>query len=230
MITNNNDFIKQKMDFENYVKTAPLDKQNVLKQAFNMYEIVFTSVYRFEAKEPLKSIIEPDKTYSNPLEYAYKYFEVKFLNQVDKVKEFSVSSFAQFLKAMQAKECLDIFCCESEIKVAEHEEVFYEDMYLAFKNLDTELMIDFENDDIELCRETFSKLVNAEPFNDEAEKSEEDTSGKNMFIRREEFINMYNDSEKDSLENKTEKPVDVNEKNTDANTEENYNYDCDSAE
>ena len=210
MIIDKNDFIKQKMDFEKYVKTAPINEQNVLKQTFNMYEKVFNSVYQFKAKEPLRSIIEPDKTYSNPLEYAYKYFETKFLNEIDKAKNYSVYNYASMLKIFKAEECSELWCNKSK-KVAEHEEDFYEDMYLAFVNLDVEPMKDFNKNDVKLCRETFIKLVNAESFNDETEKSKNDIK------------------QKDSLENNIEKPVDVNEKNTDKNVEMNYDY-LDSAE
>lgn len=207
MITDKNDFIKQKMDFEKYVKTAPINEQNVLKQTFNMYEKVFNSVYQyqFKVKEPLRSIIEPNKTYSNPLEYAYKYFEVKFLNEIDKAKNYSVYDYASTIKIFQAKDCFDLWYNKSK-SVAEHEEDFYEDMYLAFTNLDVEPMKDFNKSDIKLCRETFTKLVNAESFNDETEKSKNDIK------------------QKDSLENKVEKPVDVNEKNTDKNVEMSYDY------
>ena len=210
MITNKNDFIKQKMDFENYVKTAPVNEQNILKQAFNMYEKVFDSVYHLKIKEPLRSVIESDKTYSNPLEYAYKYFEVKFLNEIDKAKNYSVYDYASTIKILEAKDCFDLFCNESK-KLTENEEEFYEDMYLAFTNLDVESMVNFNKNDVKLCRETFAKLVNAEPFNDETEKD------KNII------------KEKDSLENKIEKDVDVNKKDTDKNVEETYD-DCDDVE
>jgi hypothetical protein len=203
IITDNNDFVKQKIDFEKYIKNAPINEQNILKQAFNLYETTFTTVYNLKTTSPLKSIFEPNKTYSKPLEYAYDYIK-EFLNQVEGM---GCGVWATGIKYDKHSECLNVPYLRSFINpITKDEENFFGKMFVVFAKINVEPMEKFDENEIELCKEAFVKLVNAEPFDDETEKAENIIKAK------------------DSLENPYEKNIETNKENADTNAEEDYDY------